>query len=188
MHKAAFRDSLGQPLYMNADRVGSFTPQAVSISCCLLTNQLKTQILQQFMQLLIAGRIPQCHVYFVYSWKRLLTSIMYPTMLWCSVLAWTMMHCSTLPESCLFARDLLQRPPRPSSTQVQCPNYRQTASYNPASCGDPDGRLLGTGTEWSYWLNVGQFNSHHWLYKKGQWDNKMHYYLAVYNCPNTGLD
>jgi ubiquinol-cytochrome c reductase core subunit 2 len=29
VHKAAYRDSLGQPLYMNADRVGSFTPQAL---------------------------------------------------------------------------------------------------------------------------------------------------------------
>ena len=29
LHRAAFRDTLGNPLYMNPDKVGSFSPQAV---------------------------------------------------------------------------------------------------------------------------------------------------------------
>ena len=30
LHKAAYRDTLGQSIYMNADRIGSFKPQDVS--------------------------------------------------------------------------------------------------------------------------------------------------------------
>ena len=37
LHKGAFRDTLGNPLYMTADHIGSFSPQTVGVVIRLRT-------------------------------------------------------------------------------------------------------------------------------------------------------